>query len=166
MLPILVTARMYKKITDNNLVNVQASLVLLTNFILLGILMSNYEEIQRFIQNSVAERSNMNFKMVIVLFLSISTLCSLKIIFAFLGSGNIAANHYSLIFFGSIADMKLDEYIERGNNMNEEKYIRDLHIQIHRLSKELGSKYRYFNISCICLLIAILTIILGTWKIL
>lgn len=55
-------------------------------------------------------------------------------------------NVSSIFFFGSIAGMELENYIDRANRITEEEVIKDLEEQIHINSKICSQKAKWYNI--------------------
>lgn len=55
-------------------------------------------------------------------------------------------NVSSIFFFGSIAGMELENYIDRANIITEEEVIKDLEEQIYINSKICSQKAKWYNI--------------------
>ena len=65
-------------------------------------------------------------------------------------------NVSSIFFFGSIAGMELENYIERANGITEEEVIKDLEEQIYINSKICSQKAKWYNIGVKLLAITII----------
>jgi hypothetical protein len=66
------------------------------------------------------------------------------------------SSNTSLNFFGTIADMKFDEFKHRTKQATDEDYLDDLLCQIHINSQVLKLKFRFLKISLILLGVAII----------
>lgn len=62
----------------------------------------------------------------------------------------------SLNYFGTIADLKFDEFKRRTKQATDEDYLDDLLCQIHINSQVLKLKFRFLKVSLILLGIAVL----------
>jgi hypothetical protein len=62
----------------------------------------------------------------------------------------------SLIFFGTIATLRCDDFKKKFKEMNEEEYLDDLLSQIHINSKILSGKFNYLKYSLLLLFTAII----------
>lgn len=62
----------------------------------------------------------------------------------------------SLIFFGTIAGMKCDEFKKKFKNMTEEEYLNDLLSQIHINADILNKKFSYLKWSLVLLAVSII----------
>lgn len=61
----------------------------------------------------------------------------------------------SLVFFGTISKMKVDEFKKRFKQSSDEEYLDDILDQIHRNSEILTKKFRRLRISLIFISIAV-----------
>lgn len=59
----------------------------------------------------------------------------------------------SLVFFGEITKLSLDDFREQSKIQNDEGYLDDLLAQIHRNSEIVTGKFRYLSYAMKCLLI-------------
>lgn len=143
-----------------NLANVKASLLASTNAVFLGIVLGNQSELSTLFTNNGLEVYYPYFSSGVLVFTSISTIFSLSVIFAFLKSGNKESTYKSCIYFGSIKNMKLDDFRKKIKKSSEEDYLEDLTRQVHLLSKALHKKYILLNISCLFFSFSILLIII------
>jgi hypothetical protein len=62
----------------------------------------------------------------------------------------------SLNYFGTIADMKFDEFKRRTKQATDEDYLEDLLCQIHTNSQILKLKFRFLKVSLILLGISVI----------
>lgn len=65
------------------------------------------------------------------------------------------SSNTSLNYFGTISEMKFDEFKRRAINATDEEYLEDLLCQIHINSEILMKKFRYLKTSLILLGVAI-----------
>lgn len=66
------------------------------------------------------------------------------------------SSNTSLNFFGTIADMKFDEFKRKTKQATDEDYLDDLLCQIHINSQVLKLKFRFLKISLILLGISVI----------
>lgn len=64
---------------------------------------------------------------------------------------NLKCHHDSIIFFGKIAELSEEKYIERLNNITEEEFEQDKLYQIHICAKICNEKFKFYNKSIRCL---------------
>lgn len=62
----------------------------------------------------------------------------------------------SLIYFGTISNMKADEFKKRMNDETEGQYLEDLLSQIHKNSQILDTKFSYLKVILILILISVI----------
>jgi hypothetical protein len=66
------------------------------------------------------------------------------------------SSNTSLNYFGTIADMKFDEFKRRTKQATDEEYLDDLLCQIHINSQVLKLKFRFLKIALILLGVSVL----------
>ena len=64
--------------------------------------------------------------------------------------------NHSLLFFGTIADRKLNKFQEEFKSINEEKYLEDLLHQTHVNADIVKKKFNYLKLALIFLLLAVI----------
>jgi len=69
---------------------------------------------------------------------------------------NTNSENTSLNYFGTIAEMRFDEFKRRTKQATDEEYLDDLLCQIHINSQILKQKFRFLKISLILLRIAVI----------
>lgn len=62
----------------------------------------------------------------------------------------------SLLYFGSIANMKFGDYLDHGKKITPEIYIEDLASQCHRNAEIADLKYKYIKLAMLFLFITII----------
>jgi len=99
-----------------------------------------------------------NWDLYIILILIITALLLLaSLLFIYLGQyPAVRSRNNSLIFFKTIAHIKVDEFIKKFKEISEKDYLDDILFQIHINAEILAKKYLYFKISLIFLLIAVI----------
>ena len=58
---------------------------------------------------------------------------------------NLKCNYDSIIFFGKIAKLSEEKYIERVNSITEEEFEQDKLSQIHICAKICNEKFKFYN---------------------
>ena len=132
-----------------NLANIKASLLITTNAVLLGVAISSYIALLEkypLIAGSWYIKSGMTASIALII---ISCFFSLKVIFSFLSSGNRTADYHSLVFFGSVCEMKRKTFITKFKEQTASELLTDLSEQAHILSCGLHEKYKNLNRSTI-----------------
>lgn len=66
------------------------------------------------------------------------------------------SSNNSLNYFGTIAEMKFDEFKKKSLSSSDEEYLEDLLYQVHRNSVILQLKFNYLKLALIILSISIL----------
>lgn len=118
------------------------------------------------IENYINFKANL-FMSIVFLFLGILYICLVCSTFTFCVLSLVARVNFaknsdkSLFYFGSIAKLNKDEFIEKTSSLNNEEIIKELKSQIVINSKIAKNKFKYFNyglfsmiglITCIILL--------------
>lgn len=97
-----------------------------------------------------------NSYIIIILIITILLLL-VSLLFIYLGQyPAVKSRNNSLIFFKTISQLKVDEFIKKSKGVSEEDYLDDLLYQVHINAEILTKKYNYFKISLIFLLIAVI----------
>lgn len=124
-----------------NMANLKASLLLTTNSVIIGALLSvyctNHNEIGKS-SLSLAIKLGFFFSL---LFSFLSSFYSILVVVPFLKTLSNDSNKKSLLFFEDISAMKINDYIDGVNTIDKKSFIEDLSIQSHILSAGLSSKY-------------------------
>ncbi|MEW5947581.1 MAG: Pycsar system effector family protein [bacterium] len=132
---------------DQNIMmaNLKASFIMSANIIIIVLAMSGYKTCLEMLGNN---RTAVTAAFFIMIVASVASLIMcLKVVIAFLASGNMPEKYRSVIYFGSISGMSLYEYKERIDKISEEEILEDYIRQIHLLSAALIKKYIYINAS-------------------
>ncbi len=75
----------------------------------------------------------------------------------------IGSRNSSLIFFGTVALLKFDEYKKKFREMSREEYFDDLLSQIHINAEILNKKFVFLKSSLILLAVAIIPWLVGIY---
>ena len=96
----------------------------------------------------------MIFSMMLVICLYISSLLSIIMLLrAMIGRTKNISGKSSMLFFGTIAKMKMSDYQSEIMGMDDEALIKDLTEQIHTNAIICSKKFKYYNYG-ICFLLA------------
>lgn len=98
--------------------------------------------------------------MMIVLFSIsfISVYFTLRAILPYLKSGN-KAEYTSLIFFGSVASLSKEQFVQKANNISEADMKNDLTIQTYQLASGLAKKFERLKFAGIFLAVEFILLI-------
>lgn len=66
------------------------------------------------------------------------------------------STHSSLLFFGTITDLKFEEFAKRFKNLGEDDYLNDLLHQTYVNAKIVKKKFKYLKCALILLLVAVI----------
>lgn len=126
--------------TSLQLVTIKASLIIPADAVLLDSILSQ-------VPNGPAPNRSIYLMQIGSAFLFFSSLIfSIVAILAFLRKDHGGKNTYqSLIFFGSIANLKVEDYVKRAEKARPEELTADILRQIHLLSSVLLKKFRLLN---------------------
>ncbi len=70
----------------------------------------------------------------------------------------------SLVFFGTIAKMKADDFVESFKKMTPEKYLDDLLFQTHINAEILNKKFEYLKASLVVIIISVIPWIVAIYQ--
>jgi len=134
-----------------NSINSKASFYIAFNTFIIGAIILRYSDI-------VSKFSYPKIQYIIPLILLIIAIgCFLSIYFVimavtpYLKSGNQPSSYHSLLFFGSIAEMELDVFMNNIKDSDDTKLQDDLARQVHVLSVGLSSKFKNISKSTFCI---------------
>lgn len=81
----------------------------------------------------------------------------LSLLFIYLGQyPHIESKNNSIIFFKTISEMKVDEFIKQFKNTSDEDYLNDTLFQVHINAELLTKKFIFFKRSLVFLLLSII----------
>lgn len=134
-----------------NLVNTKAAFIVTFNTFIIGAIILNFERII-----SVPKIKPYPLIVIFLLFIiALSSAVSIGYVFQavspFLKSGNRKNEYSTLLFFGSISEMPLDEYEDGVMSSNEKTIFKDLIRQNHVLATAASEKFDLLSKSIFCL---------------
>jgi|GEM_PF-6159103 len=121
--------------------NAKCSIILAFNSLIIGALLFKFDEIVKIYNQNLCFEEISIFLLVLIGLLS-----PISIIFAFRGinpllkSGEEGSKYRSMIFFGSVSKMQLQEYMKKINSVTDAEIIEDLIRQAKVLADSLAQK--------------------------
>ena len=128
-----------------NVINVKAAFLVAFDTFILGTILLKYSDIiDQFVFYKVK-----SLVVFLIIMMTLGIVGSLFKIFGavapFLKSGNKPDAYCSILYFGSVAGLTIEEYEEKVKCLNENILINDLIQQNHLLSKSLEEKFNKIN---------------------
>lgn len=124
--------------------NSKGNFLLAFSAFLFGFIMTNFKDIVSF--NQYAAMSWTTGLLIAILIIGLMSIgFTIAAVFPFLRTNNSSSKKYhSLVFFGSISEMKEADFLEQYKNQKNKKVRKDLTKQIYTVST--GLKKKYFRI--------------------
>ncbi len=123
-----------------NTTNTKGSLILAWNGLLIGSVLLKYDSILSLFPHPKAQIFASIFLSLATLAALISNVIAFQVVFPFLQSSSQYLEAKSLIFFGSVANLKPEEYFQRITENSNEDMVQDLSDQAVTLAKGLQGK--------------------------
>lgn len=126
-------------------INAKSAFIITFNTFILGTILLKYNDT---INAFTHEKFSYIIPIIIlvILFGSGMSLCNVfKAVIPYMESGNKPSSYHSLLFFGSISQMSLDDFNDRVLELDKDKLLNDLVRQTHILSIGINNKFNYIS---------------------
>jgi hypothetical protein len=144
-----------------NSTNAKASIIIAWNGIIIGTILLKYTSIIALYLMSVWAYYAANVLLIIMAAASIVSIAFVfKVINPFLSSGSKDISSKSLMFFGDVAEMSLNEYTKKESDLSYEEALSDTMGQAHILATGLNNKMKNMQQSIKAINFGLLTLLL------
>lgn len=124
-------------------VNTKAAFIIAFNTFVLGGVLLKANDTSALFKHYPIQVLAVAVLFVMVVGIGLSTYRTLEAMAPYLGSGNNSATGYhTLFFFGSIADLPVDDYEKRVGQLTPDELLHDMVQQTHVLSRSLIHKFQ------------------------
>lgn len=122
-------------------INSKSTFIISFNTFILGTLVIKYKDIMMSFNNQKILCILPVIFLFIILGVSMSLYRVFKAVTPYLSSGNKPSSYHSILFFGSISEISIEDYINNIESLDDDKLKEDMIRQTHELAVGLNEKF-------------------------